>query len=193
MDRISSFVEQLVSFRDPDLAGHHGRLGNDAHNFALHLGCSAEEARAFKQAAEIHDIGKMAIPEVILNKASRLTPAEMALVKQHAEIGHQIIFPLGLEQEVQDAVLLHHENYDGTGYPKGIGGTEIPQFARMLRICDSFDAITEDRPYHKGVQWGQALQILERDKKFYDPELLGEFTSMMRGLRGGGADFSHWR
>lgn len=183
MDRISKFVEGIVSFRDPDLAGHHFRSGGDAYNFAMHLGCSSDEALNFKRAAEIHDIGKMAIPEVILNKASRLTPAEMALVKQHAEIGHEIIFPLGLEQEVQDAVLLHHENFDGTGYPKGIGGTEIPCFARMLRICDTFDAITEDRPYHRGVPWDQALNIMERDRRFYDPELLDEFTSMMRSLR----------
>lgn len=183
MDRISRFVEGIVSFRDPDLAGHHNRSGCDAHNFALHLGYSADDARVLKRAAEIHDIGKMAIPETILNKASRLTPAEMMLIRQHTEIGHEIIYPLGLEQEVQDAVLLHHENFDGSGYPRGIGGKEIPCFARILRICDSFDAITEDRPYHKGAPWTQTLEIMERDRKFYDPELLDEFTHMMQGLR----------
>lgn len=183
MDRIAKFVEGMVSYRDPDLAGHHRRLGSDAESFALHLGCAADEAGAFKQAAEIHDIGKMAIPENILNKASRLTPAEVMLIKQHTLIGHEIISPLRLDQKVEDAVLLHHENFDGSGYPRGIGGTEIPRFARMMRICDSFDAITEDRPYHRGVCWQQALEIMNRDRPFYDPELLDEFGSMMRRLR----------
>lgn len=183
MDRIAKFVERMVSYRDPDLAGHHRRLGSEAYSFALHLGCSAEECEGFKQAAEIHDIGKMAIPENILNKASRLTPAEMMLIKQHTLIGHEIISPLGLSQNVEDAVLMHHENFDGSGYPRGLGGTDIPYFARMMRICDSFDAITEDRPYHWGVSWQQALNIMDNDRRFYDPELLDEFGELIRTLR----------
>lgn len=189
MNRIAKFVEGLVSCRDPGLAGHHQRLGDHARNFALRLGYSAADAATFKLSAEIHDIGKMAIPETILNKVSRLTPTELMMIKQHAPIGHELISPLGLEQSVLDAVLHHHENYDGTGYPAGIGGKEIPVFARMMRVCDSFDAITEDRPYHQGVSWREALDIMERDERFYDRELLQEFANMIRG--GGAEDASN--
>lgn len=183
MDRIAKFVEGLVSYRDPDLAGHHHRIGEYAHDYALHLGYSVEDAATFKMSAEIHDIGKMAIPETILNKVSRLTPTELMIIRQHAGIGHELITPLGLDPCVRDAVLHHHENYDGSGYPAGMGGNEIPMFARMLRVCDSFDAITEDRPYHQGVSWLEALDIMERDERFYDSELLQEFISMVRGNR----------
>ncbi|MDO8863835.1 HD domain-containing phosphohydrolase [Haliea sp. E1-2-M8] len=182
MDEIAQFVERIVSYRDPDLAGHHQRLGEHAENFALHLGYSNEQTATFKTGAEIHDIGKMAIPEHILNKPSRLTPAEMMLIKQHTNIGHEIIYPLGLKQCVRDTVLFHHENYDGTGYPAGIGGNEIPIFGRMMRICDTFDALTEDRPYHKGVSCDDTLKILQRDQRFFDFELLNEFIGMIERL-----------
>tara|TARA_R110002110_G_scaffold415835_1_gene657238 strand:- start:69423 stop:70001 length:579 start_codon:yes stop_codon:yes gene_type:complete len=182
MEKLAQFVERIVSYRDPDLAGHHQRLGGHAANFALHLGYSSQDAATFKMGAEIHDIGKMAIPEHILNKPSRLTPAEMMLIKQHTTIGHEIICPLGLQQCLRDTVMYHHENFDGTGYPTGIGGNEIPIFGRMMRICDTFDALTEDRPYHKGTSYNKSLKIMERDRQLFDPELLDEFTSMIQRL-----------
>jgi len=179
MQRIAKFVEGLVECRDPDLSSHQIRLGHYAGRFAKHLGFAPKEVDTFRLASEIHDIGKLAIPEQTLHKPSRLTRAERGLIEQHTTIGHDILSPLGLKSQVTDTVLHHHENFDGSGYPGGLDGRSIPEFARMLRICDSFDAVTMDRPYHRGVAVPEALEALQREPGWYDPELLDEFCAMV--------------
>lgn len=142
MDRISEFVKGVVEYSDPVLSEHHHRLSSYGHNFATHLGYSKADIHLFKIACEIHDIGKLAIPENLLNKPSTLTRAERSVIEQHTTIGRDLIQPLALNSKINDTVLSHHENFDGTGYPQKIGRHEIPTFARMMRICDSFDALT---------------------------------------------------
>lgn len=89
--------------------------------------------------------------------------------------------PLDLDLRISEIVHFHHENFDGSGYPTGLAGTAIPRLARMARICDSYDALTMDRPYHQGTSREEALRILQRDSRFYDPVLLKEFCAMVSG------------
>jgi putative nucleotidyltransferase with HDIG domain len=179
LERISKFVAGIVEGRDPDLGGHHKRLGENALAFAKHIGCSAEEMEVLSVGARIHDLGKLSISEHILNKPARLTAAEFSLVKQHTQIGFQLLDPLGLDPRISEIVHYHHENFDGSGYPTGLAGAAIPLLARMTRIWDSYDALTMDRPYHQGVSSEEALQLLQRDSHFYDPDLLKEFCAMV--------------
>ena len=179
LQRISRFVAGIVEGRDPDLGEHHQRLGDGAALFAKHIGCSEAEATLLSVGARIHDIGKLSISEHILNKPGRLTAAEFALVKQHSEIGTQLLAPLGLDPRISEIVYHHHENYDGSGYPRGFAGEAIPPLARIVRIWDSFDALVANRPYHQGVPIDEALRLLQRESHFYDPILFKSFCEMM--------------
>lgn len=177
-ERISRFVAGIIEGRDPDLGGHHERLGQMAASFAQQVGCSSEEAKLLSMGASIHDLGKLSISEHILNKPARLTASEFSLVKQHAEIGCQLVAPLGLDARVSGILRHHHENYDGSGYPNGLSGQAIPLLARIVRIWDSYDALISDRPYHKGIPGREALRVLQRESHFYDPALLEAFCEM---------------
>lgn len=155
-------------------------MGSSAERFARHLGCTSAEVKLLCLGAQIHDLGKLSISDHILNKPARLTAAEFSLVKQHADIGADLVAPLDLDPRVNDLVRFHHENYDGTGYPRGLKGDGIPFFARLARILDSFDAMTMTRPYHQSVSPDEALRRMERDSHCYDPDLLHQFCVAIR-------------
>lgn len=178
LERVCAFVAGIVDGRDPDLGAHHRRLGEGAISFAQYVGYSVEEAQLLSVGARIHDIGKLSISEHILNKPARLTAAEVTLVEQHTLIGGQLVGPLGLDSRISEIVLYHHENFDGSGYPRGLAGEAIPWMARLVRIWDSFDALTMTRPYHQAVPPAQALKVLQRDSHLYDPYLLKSFCEL---------------
>ena len=179
LEKISNFIVGIVEGRDPDLAGHSRRIGDTTTRFGQHLGLSKEEETLLSIAGRIHDIGKLAISDHILNKPVKLTAAEFTLVKQHTVIGARLVAPLDIDPRISEIILYHHENFDGTGYPKNSSGTDIPFLARITRICDSFDALTMDRPYHQGVSSSKALEILNREAQVFDPEYLREFCKML--------------
>lgn len=176
LGKLSRFVDGIVEGRDPSLAEHHHRTSRAARQFGRHLGMGRGKIRLLEIALALHDFGKLSIPDSILHKPARLSSAEFSMVQQHPEFGHRMIEPLGLDPAINEIVLHHHENYDGTGYPAGLKGDGIPYFARVARILDSFDALTEDRPYHRGVPPEDALGILQRDERMYDPMLLATFS-----------------
>ncbi|MFC7288873.1 HD-GYP domain-containing protein [Herminiimonas glaciei] len=180
LEKISRFIGGIMRGRDPDLADHLQRLDAKTAEFGRYIGLSETESSLLGIGGGIHDIGKLCINEQVLNKPSRLTSAEFFFIKQHPMAGYQLLAPLELDTRVTDCVLHHHENFDGSGYPHGLAGENIPLFARIVRIWDSYDAITMNRPYHKGRSSEEALAILEKDKALYDPALLDSFTSMMR-------------
>lgn len=180
LERIARFVDRLVEGRDPDLAGHNKRTGNTTLALFQRIGCSAEELRIVTAASELHDLGKMSISEHLLNKPARLTKTEFELVKQHTVIGGHLIEPLGLDSRIHEVIVSHHENFDGSGYPRGLRSEDIPFLARGMRITDSYDALTADRPYHKGVSSNEALSILFKDAHFYDPHMLKSFEQVLK-------------
>jgi putative nucleotidyltransferase with HDIG domain len=135
-----------------------------------------ETVQAIEAAALLHDTGKLAIPEHILNKPGKLTPTEFDAMKTHVNVGAQILSAIDFPFPVVPIVLAHHENWDGSGYPNGLKGDQIPIGARILSVVDCFDALTSDRPYRRALSEDEALAIiLERRGTMYDPAVVDTF------------------
>jgi putative nucleotidyltransferase with HDIG domain len=179
-DLYMSTIEALamaVDAKDQITHGHIRRVQVFALELAKRLGISEErQLNAIATAALLHDMGKLAIPEHILNKPGRLTPAEFDKMKRHADIGADLLTSVRFPYPVVPIVRHHHENWDGTGYPTGISGTDIPLGARILSVVDCFDALTSDRPYRPRLTAEDAFTIVrERRSTMYDPLVVDTF------------------
>jgi putative nucleotidyltransferase with HDIG domain len=174
-----------IDAKDQVTHGHIRRVQNYAVALAKAVGVKDElQVRAIQAAAVLHDTGKIAVPEAILNKPGPLDPDEFAIMKQHAAVGADIISSIRFPYPVEPIVRHHHENWDGTGYPEGLRGTEIPIGARILAVVDCFDALTSDRPYRKRMSDADALAIVsERRGRMYDPLIVDSFLRIYSALR----------
>lgn len=178
-----STIETLamaIDAKDQITHGHIRRVQNLAVGLAKHVGISDERlVKAIEAAALLHDMGKLAVPEHILNKPGKLTPAEFEKMKLHAGIGADILSAIEFPYPVVPIVRHHHENWDGSGYPGGLKGTDIPIGARILSVVDCFDALTSDRPYRARLSNREALDILsERRGTMYDPIIVDTFMQV---------------
>ena len=141
------------------------------------------QLKAIQAAAVLHDTGKIAIPESILNKPGPLTKDEFEVMKQHAAMGADIISSVNFPYPVEPIVRYHHENWDGSGYPEGLIGTDIPIGARILSVVDCFDALTSDRPYRLSLSDAEAIEILlKRRGNMYDPLVVDTFLKVHKQL-----------
>jgi putative nucleotidyltransferase with HDIG domain len=179
-DFYMSAIETLamaVDAKDQITHGHIRRVQVFATELARRLGVSDEsQQRAIAAAALLHDMGKLAIPEHILNKPGPLTDAEFERMKQHADLGADLLSSIRFPYPVVPIVRHHHENWDGTGYPSNVSGTDIPLGARILSVVDCFDALTSDRPYRPRLTTEDAFGILrERRGTMYDPLIVDTF------------------
>ncbi len=167
--------------RDPYTRGHSTRVSELSSKFASYLRLSSEEQEVLRKAGLLHDVGKIGINENILHKKGRLTPEEMEEVKRHVIIGEEICRPLNSMKEVLPVIRHHHERWDGRGFPDGLSAEEIPLNARILSIIDAYDAMVSERPYREGLPASRVLEKMkeERFSGQWDPELVGEFLSMM--------------
>ncbi|MGI6686646.1 MAG: diguanylate cyclase [Bacillota bacterium] len=176
---ISAFT-MVINAKDRYTYGHSLRVMELAKNLSLRMEVKADLIQDITFGALLHDIGKVEISRQILNKPNRLNSLEWDVFRQHTIWGAEIIDPLKSLHGVKEIVLYHHENFDGTGYPEGISGDNIPLGARILRIVDSYDAMTTDRPYKMAMSLDQALEELDRYSGIhYDPIILLEFKVMM--------------
>lgn len=176
-----STIEALamaVDAKDQITHGHIRRVQVYAVELAKRLGVDEErQLKAIEAAALLHDMGKLAIPEHILNKPGKLTAAEFDKMKRHADIGADLLSSVKFPYPVVPIVRHHHENWDGTGYPAGISGTDIPIGARILSVVDCFDALTSDRPYRPRLYPEEAFAILnERRGTIHDPLVVDTFV-----------------
>ena len=147
---------------------------------ARDLGMSENDIELVRDAGMLHDIGKISIPERILQKTSQLTPEEYEIMKTHVENSTKMIRYLPHMDYVIPAVLGHHERYDGTGYPRGLAGEDIPYMARILTIADCFDAMTARRPYKKPLSVSYAVSELKKNSGTqFDPELVNVFIRLI--------------
>ena len=178
-----STIETLamaIDAKDQVTHGHIRRVQSYATGLAVALGVRDKTLmKAIETAALLHDMGKLAVPEHILNKPGKLTAAEFEKMKLHASVGADILSAIDFPYPVVPIVRHHHENWDGTGYPAGIKGTEIPVGARILSVVDCFDALTSDRPYRSRLSDHDAVQILiERRGSMYDPLIVDTFIQV---------------
>jgi len=176
-----STIETLamaIDAKDQVTHGHIRRVQAFATQLAREVGVRDETLlKAIEAAALLHDMGKLAVPEYILNKPGKLTEAEFEKMKLHASVGADILSAVEFPYPVVPIVRHHHENWDGTGYPAGLHGTDIPIGARILSVVDCFDALTSDRPYRPRLSNEEALRIL-RDRRgtMYDPLIVDTFA-----------------
>ena len=181
-DLYLSTIETLamaVDAKDQITHGHIRRVQVYAVELAKRLGVTEpSQLKAVEAAALLHDMGKLAIPEHILNKPGKLTPAEFETMKRHADIGADLLSSIRFPYPVVPIVRHHHEQWNGQGYPSGISGTDIPLGARILSVVDCFDALNSDRPYRPRLSVPEAFAILrERRGTMYDPLVVDQFLS----------------
>jgi len=169
--------------RDPYTAGHSSRVSRYSLWIARELGLSEKECRDLERAALLHDIGKIGVPDHILGKNSRLTDEEYAIMAKHPEIGARILSKLEPQSQMKLATEVarhHHEKMDGTGYPDKISGEQIPFYARIVAVADAFDAMTTDRPYHKGRTYREGIQeVLRCRGTHFDAQVADAFAKVM--------------
>ena len=172
-------LSTAIDARDDVTPRHVRRVQHGTLSLARELGVTDEDTLCgLEAAALLHDTGKIAVPEHILNKPGRLTASEFETMKRHAPIGAQIIASIEFPYPVAPVVRHHHENWDGTGYPDGLKGEEIPLGARILSVVDCFDALTSDRPYRGRMTAQQAIHIiLARRGTQYDPKIVDAFVA----------------
>ena len=178
-----STIEALahaIDAKDGVTHDHIRRVQRVAVKVAIRIGVEDElQLRAIETAALLHDVGKLAVPERILNKPGGLTPAEFERMKLHAQVGADILSEVAFPFPVVPIVRHHHENWDGTGYPDAVRGADIPLGARVLAVVDCFDALTSDRPYRRAMSMSQALALIEtRRGSMYDPTVVDAFREM---------------
>jgi putative nucleotidyltransferase with HDIG domain len=168
-----------IEAKDSYTRGHSERVSTLALMIAGTMDLSPGEKEALNWAAMLHDIGKIGVPEKILNKAGKLNPEEFSYIKDHPEKGYAILKPIEQLHESLSAIRHHHERYDGTGYPSGLKGQEIPLYARMIAIADTYDAMTSRRSYRKNISHEDAIaEIVSVKGKQLDPELVEIFIAL---------------
>ncbi len=157
-------VSELLEARDPYTAGHSKRVSDLAVTIARELEVPEPRVEGLRIAALLHDIGKIKIPMEILNKPGHLSDEEMALVKHHSEVGYQAIRHIPFPMNIPDIIRAHHEKWDGTGYPQGLAGDEIPFEAQILAIADVIESITSHRPYRAAMGMEAAIETAIRGR-----------------------------
>jgi putative two-component system response regulator len=167
-------------YKDKDTATHIRRVTSYCDLLARHLGLPEEEREALCVASPMHDVGKLGIPDAILLKPGKLNPEEWAIMQKHTTIGAHILD--GSSSTVMRAgqiiALSHHERWDGSGYPHGLAGTDIPLWGRICALADVFDALTNERPYKKAFTNEQAFEIMKAERGHFDPDLLELFLQI---------------
>lgn len=174
-------LSKTIEAKDPYTSGHANRVMEYSVLLAEEYGLSESKIQKIRTAAVLHDIGKIAINDNILKKATGLTSEEYAEIKKHPSVGADIISNMDLFKDIKGIVKYHHERYDGKGYPDGLKGEEIPIEACILAIADSYDAMTTDRPYRKALDKEVALEeILSNTGTQFHPELARIFVKKIR-------------
>jgi HD-GYP domain-containing protein (c-di-GMP phosphodiesterase class II) len=176
-------LSNAIEARDRYTRGHNERVWQITLGIAKGLGWSEDKIKELKMGAMLHDIGKIGVPDAILNKPGSLTPQEFAIMKRHPEVGANMVDKITFLNPALPYILYHHERFDGKGYPIGLRGEDIPLQGRLLAVVDTFDAITSDRPYRKGRSIDQAIiEIQNNAGTQFDPGVVAAFISTIEYL-----------
>jgi len=181
IDLTWSAISHILDLRDHGTAGHSQRVRDMASLLGAAMGLSKEELRVLRQAARVHDIGKIALPDSVLFKNGRLSEEEWQLMRQHPTLGYKLCKSIPILEPAAEIVYAHHERYDGRGYPRGLKGEEIPLGARIFAVIDAYDAMTSDRPYRRALGHDYALAEIERNAGTqFDPQVVATFLKLAR-------------
>jgi putative nucleotidyltransferase with HDIG domain len=181
--KILQRMAAMLEAKDPYTLGHSRRVTRHAERIAREMGLSREDVARIRIAASVHDIGKVHTPRQILTKPARLTTEELAVMKRHPADGAQMVAEMG-DPEITAMVLHHHERLDGSGYPEGLRGDQIPLGARIISVADTFDAITSGRAYHGPRKHRPALEVVSDEAgSRLDPEAVAAFLRYYSGKR----------
>ena len=186
LDSAESVIVSLaltIEARDPYTEGHCDRLAKYAVSLGAALGLGSDDLAALKRGAFLHDVGKIGIPDSLLLKAQPLTPDEYAAIKQHPEIGERLLGDLRSLALVRPIVRHHHERLDGSGYPDGLRGADVPLLAHIVSIVDAYDAMTTMRPYRQAISRTAAIAELRRDvaRGRMSRDLVEMFVAVLEG------------
>jgi hypothetical protein len=172
-------LSSAIEAKDPYTHGHSQRVERHSYRTALAMGLSVSDIEDLRKAAALHDVGKVRVPDRVLRKPEDLTIEERRLVEDHVLVGAWMVSRVGSAQVVE-AVRHHHERWDGLGYPDGLAGTDIPLFARVIAVADSYDAMTSTRPYRAGLGRRNAVDVLrEESGTQWDPVVVEAFLSTL--------------
>jgi putative two-component system response regulator len=175
-------IAKIVESRDPNTGDHCQRLVDQGHAFGEFLGLSRTEVRDLTWGSYLHDIGKVGIPDAVLLKPGRFEPEEWEIMKQHVLIGEKICKPLRTMRGVVPIIRYHHERWDGSGYPDGLKGDEIPYLAQVFQVIDIYDALTNERPYKQAMLPQEALALMSEEtaKGWRNPKLMEAFKQFIQ-------------
>jgi HD-GYP domain-containing protein (c-di-GMP phosphodiesterase class II) len=171
---------RALTERNAALGDHLHGVADLATAVGVAMGLAGERLEDLRRAAELHDVGKMAIPDAILDKPGALDEEEWAFIRRHTIIGERILAAAPALADVARMVRFSHERYDGRGYPDRLAGEEIPVGARIIFVCDAFDAMISERPYHRAMSTAQALDELRRcSGSQFDPDVVDAFAGVL--------------
>lgn len=175
-------LASALDLRDHSTGQHTQRVASMTIDLAREFGIPEEEIENIYRGATLHDIGKMGIPDSILSKPGKLTDAEWVVMKRHPEIAADMLDSIPFLKPAMDIPLCHHEQWDGSGYPRGLSGEDIPLAARLFAVVDVYDAITSERPYRDPTPKAEALRHIEMQAgTHFDPAIVKVFSHMLRG------------
>lgn len=185
LERVIRMLEQVSDLHNIDSL-HGSRTAEIAVKIGAQLNggerLNEEKLKLLEYAARVHDLGRVGVDNLVIAKNGNLTQSQRASMREHCQIGYDIVKDV-LPYEISGAILHHHENWDGSGYPKGLKGLDIPLFARIVRIADAYDGIISERPYHRSVMTSSALVEMEKNLTHYDPRLFAAFLHVLKEIR----------
>ena len=169
-----------MDLRDKETEGHTRRVTQLTLKLAESFGIHDEELIHIRRGALLHDMGKLGIPDAVLHKPDKLTDAEWEVMRKHPQFAHDMLYPIEYLRPALDIPLCHHEKWDGSGYPRGLKGDEIPMSARLFAIVDVWDALTSDRPYRRAWSEEETLKYLrEQSGRHFDPQVVDLFFKVV--------------
>ncbi|WP_414530611.1 HD domain-containing phosphohydrolase [Nodularia chucula] len=180
-EKVLFSIARAIESRDPNTGDHCERLVKIGEAFGEYLNLSRHRIRDLMWGGYLHDIGKVGIPDSVLLKEGKLTPEDWAIMKQHVLIGEKICSPLRSMQGVIPIIRHHHERWDGSGYPDGLKGNDIPYIAQIFQIIDIYDALSSERPYKKALTLEAAISVIqqETDLGWRNPQLVQDFIQFI--------------
>jgi len=181
--RFAKVLAHTFEEKDPYSSGHSERVSYYSDFIAKRLSLSPKERSDIQVAAHLHDVGKIGISNRFINKKGTLTPIDWAIIKQHTKKSIELLVPLNLSPTILSYIQYHHEHFDGTGYPDGLMGDQIPIGARIIAISDAYDSMTSDHPYRKPLSHEEAKnELLKWAGKQFDPNLVSVFLDVLKEM-----------